>query len=260
MGSELLYIFGSVLLVSLISVLVVLPIYFKKNVSDKLLIALLSLSVGSLLGAVFIHFIPEAIRTSKGYMLSTALYILGGFLAFFLLERLVHFHHKHKTETNAHGHSHGYHLALVNLLGDGLHNFLDGMVIAASYVVSIPLGIAATISIMLHEIPQEVADFGILIYSGMSRKKALIFNFVSALTSVVGAIIALLLIDKIPDFNRFIIPFAAGNFLYIAASNLLPELHRHCKMKDTFIHIGAILIGIGFMVFVSIMFPAHAHA
>ena len=113
----------------------------------------------------------------------------------------------------------------------------DGMVIAGAYAVNFMLGITATISIIFHEIPQEIADFGVLLYSGLSKKKALFFNLLSALSAIVGLIIGLLLVNKIEGFTHFVIPFAAGNFLYIAASNLLPELHRHCKLKDTLLHI-----------------------
>ena len=133
------------------------------------------------------------------------------------------------------------------------------MVIAGSYIVSIPLGIAATVSIVFHEVPQEIADFGVLLYSGMSKLKAVLFNFLSATTAIIGAIIGLILAGKTANFTHFIIPFAAGNFLYIAASNLVPELHRHCKLWDTLLHLIAIIAGIGLMIAVALLAPAHSH-
>jgi zinc and cadmium transporter len=252
------YVLGSVVLVSLIAIIAAIPLLIKKQLPKQLLLSLLSVSVGTLLGAVFIHFIPEMI--SDGYMLSEALYLFAGFLAFFILEKLVHWHHNHKKiGKECAGHSHAYHLAPLNLIGDGVHNFLDGLVIAGAYVVSIPLGIAATISVIFHEVPQEIADFGILLYSGMSRFKALLFNFLSAATAIVGGLAGLFLAGNIAGFSSFIIPFAAGNFLYIAASNLVPELHRECSLKHAILHIAMILVGLGIMVAVVILGPAHMH-
>jgi zinc and cadmium transporter len=234
-----------------------IPMLIKKKVSDKVLLFFLSMSVGVLLSTVFIDFLPEI--ASNGYTLGVSLNILLGFLVFFILEKLVHWHHNknHKDDEHVHGHGHAYHLASVNLIGDGVHNFLDGLVIAGAYSVNIVLGITATISVIFHEIPQEIADFGVLLYSGMSKKRALTFNFMSAIMAVIGVIIGLLLVNKIEGFERFIIPFAAGNFIYIAASNLLPQLHRHCKLTDTLIHISAIILGIGIIVLVTLLSPGH---
>ncbi len=249
------YIFASVILVSLASVIAAIPLLLKKKVSQELLIILMSISVGTLLGSVFIHFLPEA--TSHKYTLGLAIYILAGFLTFFLIEKGIHWHHNKKCEKQ-NAHSHAYHIAPINLIGDGVHNFIDGLVIAGSYIVSIPLGIAATISIILHELPQEIADFGILLYSGISKTKALFFNFLSALTSVLGAIVGILLSSKF-DLGPFIIPFASGIFLYIAASNLVPELHRQCGLKDTMFHTLAIILGIGLMIALVFLTPGHSH-
>ena len=225
----------SVILVSLVAVVAIVPVLLKKKLSSRFLLILMSLSVGSLLGGVFIHFLPEAI--SHGYTLGLAVYVLLGFLVFFVIEKFIHWHHHKGCGAGQCGHGHAYHLAPLNLIGDGIHNFLDGMVIAGSYIVSIPLGIAATISIIFHEVPQEIADFGILLYSGMSKLKAVMFNFLSAATAILGAVVGLILAGKTANFTYFIIPFAAGNFLYIAASNLVPELHRHCKFWDTLLHL-----------------------
>ncbi len=257
---EYIYIFGSVIAVSLIALIAFIPFLFKKEIPKRLLITLLSLSVGSLLGSVFIIFMPEMVN--HGYHLETGIYLLIGFLMFFLLERLIHWHHnkcEHNPDGHGEGHSHAYHLAPLNLIGDGMHNFLDGMVIAGAYLINIPLGIATTITVMFHELPQEIADFGVLLYSGMSKKKAILFNFLSAITAIVGAIVAIALSSKLHGFNEFIIPFAAGNFIYIAASNLVPELHRHCKIKDTLLHLTAIIIGIGIMILVANIGGGHTH-
>ncbi|MGV8162129.1 MAG: ZIP family metal transporter [Candidatus Nanoarchaeia archaeon] len=252
----IIYALISVIVVSLLSVVAAIPLLIRKKVPEGLLMFLLSASVGVLLATVFLDFIPE--MAEEGYSLTTALILLAGFLVMFVLEKLIHWHHTKKCE-DTHGHSHGYSIAPVNLIGDGMHNFIDGLVIAGSYAVNTAAGVAATISIIFHEIPQEIADFGVLLYSGMSRKKALFFNFLSALTSVIGVVVGILLIEKVHGFKDLIIPFAAGNFIYIAASNLLPELHRKCGLKDTAVHVLAFVIGVGIVLAVMLLVPGHAH-
>ena len=164
----------------------------------------------------------------------------------FLIEKFIHHHHNCKNikKEKQIGHQHAYHLGTMNLIGDGVHNLIDGMIIASSYLINIPLGIATTISIIFHEIPQEIADFSILIYSGWEKKKAILFNLLSGLMSIFGAFIAIILNNSFNNFLYFIMPFAAGTFLYIATCNLVPELHRHCDYKNTLIHIISISIGI----------------
>ncbi len=247
----------SVIIVSLISVIFTIPFFFKKKISSRFLLFLLSISVGVLLSTVFMDFLPEIF--SHKYTLGIALYFLLGFLVMFILEKFVHFQHNQKFEETESGHGHAYNLAPINLIGDGIHNFLDGLVIAGSYAVNVGLGIAATISIIFHEIPQEIADFGVLLYSGMSKKKALIFNFLSAATAIMGTIVGLVLVNKLSGFNEFIIPFAAGNFIYIAASNLIPQLHRQHNLKDSLLHIFAIILGIGIITLITLYGPAHGH-
>ncbi len=229
----------SVIVVSLISVISVIPLLIKKNLSDNLMLFLLSLSVGTLLGAVFIHMMPEIIGSD--YSLKSSLFIITGFIIFFFIEKLIHHHHSHGLRG---GHSHAYHLAPINLIGDGIHNFIDGMIIAGSYLISIPLGISATVSVIFHEIPQEIADFGVLLYSGLSKKKALVFNFLSAATAILGAFTGVLLFDGISGFSSFIIPFAAGSFIYIAAASLVPELHRTHSFFKTVSQLMAMVLGV----------------
>lgn len=251
-----LYTMGSVIFISLVALIAAIPFFLKKEVSKKTLLVLLSVSVGALLASVFMHFIPEI--NEHGYHMETAIFILVGFMMLFIVEKFVHYHHSKKIEHKDHAHGHAYHLAAVNLIGDGLHNFLDGLVVAGAYVSSIPLGIAATISIVFHEVPQEIADLGVLLYSGMSKKKAIFFNLLSATTAIIGAVIGIMLSGLIEGFTHFILPFAAGNFIYIAASNLLPELHRNCHLRESFIHIGSIILGIAIMAVITI-FTGHMH-
>ncbi|MFH1401221.1 MAG: ZIP family metal transporter [Nanoarchaeota archaeon] len=253
MVHELLYALASVVVVSLISVIAAIPFLLKKSVSHKLLLTLLSVSVGTLLGGVFLHLLPEVIHES-GLTIQASLILISGFLVFFILERLVHNHHCHKDidEVDKGAHGHAYHLAPLNLIGDAIHNFIDGMVIAATYIISVPLGLAATVSVAFHELPQEIADMGILLYAGMKKSKAILFNLLSALTAVIGAIVAFVLSGRIHGFEQFVVPFAAGTFLYIAASNLVPELHRHCSFWETILHLVGILVGIGIMLAIAL--------
>ena len=255
MIDNLAYVLISVVIVSLISLLMALPLLIKKKVSKKTLLFLLSVSVGVLLSTVFMDLLPEVMSYNQSVKLS--FYILFGFLLMFILENLVHSHHKKKVEEKAYGHGHTYHLAPINLIGDGIHNFIDGLLIAGSYAVDLTLGITTTIAVIFHEIPQEIADFGVLLYTGMSKKKALIFNFFSALTAIIGALTGLILVGKLQGFTEFIIPFAAGNFIYIAASNLVPQLHRQCELKDTLMHLLAIILGIVIITLITLYGPGH---
>jgi zinc and cadmium transporter len=257
MASTVFLALASTVLVSLISVFVIIPFLFRKKTTKGLLLFLLSFSVGVLLATVFTDLIPETF--SHEYNVKSALYILGGFLLMFIIEKIVHFHHSKQCEEKESGHAHAYSLAPINLIGDGFHNFIDGLVIAGAYIVNIHVGISATIAIIFHEIPQEIADVGVLLYSGISKLKALLFNFLSACFAIAGTIIGLVFANKSAAFASFIIPFAAGNFIYIAASNLLPQLHRECKWKATLVHIFAIVLGIGLMVLLDVYGPTHHH-
>ena len=256
-----LYAIGSVLIVSIIALLAAIPLFIKKSVPRGVLVTLLSISVGTLLGAVALHFLPEIFAHGAGHeegsALTAPLTILAGFLVFFILEKLIHHHHDDQDEEIA-GHGHAYHLAPINLAGDAVHNFIDGLVIAASYAASIPLGIAATISVLFHELPQEIADIGVLLYAGLSRTKALLYNFAAAATAIIGTLLGLVLAES-EHFVEYLLPFAAGMFIYIAASNLVPELHRDCGPKDTLLHVISILAGIGIMLALTFLLP-HAHA
>jgi zinc and cadmium transporter len=248
---EVLYTLASVLVVSFVSLLGILSVFFrKKNNLRQILMLLVSLSAGTLFGGALLHLLPEAVEASGSFSLTISLTIVAGIVVFFILEKIVHMHHHH----NCHDHDHApvhegkEHIGILNLMGDGLHNFLDGLIIAGSYLISIPLGIATTVAVILHEVPQELADFGVLLYAGFSKRKALLLNFISAAVAIIGAIIGLILGNKGETFIQFILPFAAGGFLYIAGSNLIPELHKHCKMKESMYHLIAMVAGIAIMV------------
>ncbi len=237
------YTFISVLIVSLISLVGVLTLSLKASTLKKCLIYFVSFSAGALLGDVFIHLLPEAVEES-GFRLSISVYILSGILFSFIVEKIINWRHCHHPTTKEHPHP----FAIMNLVGDFLHNFIDGLIIGASYLASIPVGIATTIAVVLHEIPQEIGDFGILLHGGFSKGKALFFNFVTALSAVAGAIISLILAASVENSLLFLIPFAAGNFIYIAGADLIPELHKYeFTTKGSFLQLLAIILGIGIM-------------
>lgn len=228
----------SVVLVSLISFVGVLTIFLKKRQIQNYLFILVSFSVGALLGDAFIHLIPESYE-KLGIGWQTSILVLLGILIFFILEKFVRWRHCHAVSSD-----HIHPLAAVNLIGDGVHNFIDGLLIGASFLVSIPIGIATTIAVILHEIPTEIGDCGVLLHAGMPLKKALFYNFLSASASIVGAIIVLFVGSKVEGLSLTLLPIAAGGFIYIAGSDLIPELHHETKLSISLKQILAIIAGV----------------
>lgn len=233
----------SVFLVSLISLIGLATLSINQNKLKKILIYLISFSAGALLGDTFIHLLPEIIE-KNGFTTTLSLQILSGIGIFFILEKIIHWQHCHKNVTEKH-HIHAF--AYMNLIGDALHNFLDGIIIAASYFISIPAGIATTIAVALHEIPQEIGDFGVLLHGGFTKGKALFINFLSALSAVAGAIIVLL-VGQNTSVQSFLAALAAGGFIYIASSDLIPELHKNSeKLSKSLLQLIALAAGVAVM-------------
>jgi len=240
---ELIYIFGSVILVSLMSLVGVLTIGLNREFLSKIILYLVSFSAGSLFGGAFLHLLPEAVK-ENGFGIDISLALLAGIVVFFLIEKTIHWHHCHgfpagKCELKSFGY--------MNLIGDGVHNLIDGMIIAGAYLADTTLGIATTMAVIFHEIPQEIGDFGVLIHSGFTRKKALLMNFVSALTAVIGAGIVVLASAMMENLLIFLLPFAAGNFIYIAGSDLIPELHKEYDLKKSILLLISFIAGIAVM-------------
>ncbi len=232
----------SVLLVSLLSFIGVFFLAFKKEKLQKILLFLVSFAAGGLLGDAFLHLLPEAVEET-GFNIEISLAILLGILGFFALEKFISWRHCHIPTSKEHPHP----IVFMNLVGDGLHNFIDGMVIAASFLVSFPLGMATSLVVILHEIPQEIGDFGVLIHGGFSKNKALTFNFVSGLVAIAGAIVILFLGTRFTQVIRLLIPFTAGSFLYIAGSDLIPELHKETNSPKSAFQLLGLILGIGLM-------------
>jgi len=236
----------SVLIISLLSFIGVLFLAVKKSVLQRILLFLVSFAAGGMLGGAFIHLLPEAAE-QLGLGFNFSLSILGGILFFFILEKFISWRHCHIPTSKEHPHP----LVFMNLVGDAFHNFTDGVVIAASFMTSFSLGIVTSLAVVFHEIPQEIGDFGVLVYGGFSKVKALLFNFASALTAILGAVLTLILGFKLTGIIPLIIPFTAGGFLYIAGSDLIPELHKETNLLKSGIQLLGLLLGIGLMVLLS---------
>lgn len=234
MGNTLLLIITSTLIVSLIAFLGILTLYLKDKLLNKILLSLVSLSAGALLGDAFLHLIPEAVETISSE--KVFLYVLIGFTLFFFIEKVLHWHHCHK------GHCETHSFAYMILVGDAIHNLLDGLIIAASFIASPVIGFTTTLAIILHEIPQELGDFGVLVHGGFKKTKALFLNFLTAVTAVIGGIIGYFISSE--SIINFFLPFAAGGFIYIAASDLIPELKKEIEFNKYILHFIIFLIGI----------------
>lgn len=233
---------AAVLIVSVISFVGIALFAVSESFIRRSLVYLVSLAAGVLLGEVFIHILPE-VTEERGMTASVSVGILIGIIASFIIEKIIHWHHCHVLPSSDHHHPVG----MLTLVGDGIHNVVDGALIAGSFLVSSELGIATTIAIALHEIPQEISDYALLIYSGYTRKAALLWNFCSALVAVFGALIVLISRSEHPDFLPLLMAFAAGNFLYIAGADLIPELHKETRLRSALTQLILICAGIGMM-------------
>ncbi len=233
------YSLSSVFLVSAVSLVGAAAIFLPRKFPKNFLIFLVSFSAGALLGDVFIHLLPE-IAAESGFNLNISLFILAGILIGFATEKLICWRHCHMPLTKTHVHN----FAHMNLIGDFFHNFLDGAIISVSYLSSISLGIATTIAVIFHEIPQEIGDFGVLLHGGYSRQRALTLNFLTACSAFAGAIAALLIGSAIADSLNLFLAIAAGNFIYIASADLIPELHKETDFKNAIWQFVFLLLGI----------------
>jgi zinc and cadmium transporter len=236
-----LYILISSFLISLAALSGIFFLSNKKEFLQKIIFFLVSLSAGTFMGGAFLHLMPEALEYLEPETVFAL--ILASFSFFYLIEKIFHWRHCHKPECSIH--TFGY----MNLIGDSIHNFIDGLIIAASFLTSIPLGISTTIAIAMHEIPQEIGDFGVLIYSGVEKKKALIMNFIIALTVILGGIMGYFLASVIEISKFYLLAFAAGGFLYISASDLIPEIRKENEFKKSSTSFLFFLIGLLLMYF-----------
>lgn len=217
----------------------VLFFYLKKETLEKITLFLVSLSAGALIGSAFLHLLPEAalkMETDKLFLIS-----LAAFIFFFFLEKVLFWHHCHKEICEVR--NFGY----MNLVGDSLHSFIDGLIIASTFLVDFNLGLAATAAIALHEIPAQIGDFGVLIHAGFEKKRALLTNYVVALTVVLGGVVGYFISFALSDIIPYLLPFAAGGFIYVAASDLMPEIREEVHLGRSMTSFAIFLAGIALM-------------
>ncbi|MEN9390162.1 MAG: hypothetical protein RLZZ283_262 [Candidatus Parcubacteria bacterium] len=255
-----LYTISAVVIVSLVSLIGVFALSLGTMLS-RLMPALVGLAAGALLGDAIIHLIPESLEII-GDEAVFGVSVLVGLVAFFVLEKYLRWHHAHHGREEEHENherfEHGPHapnalIAPMVLVADGVHNMVDGAVIAASFLVSPELGIATTIAVFLHEIPQEIADYALLVHSGLSRARALFFNFLSGLTALIGAGIVLALQSSLGTLEGYLIAFTAGAFIYLAAADLVPELHKTTAARRSIVQLFAVILGIGLMLAMTLL-------
>jgi len=235
--------FAAVIVVSLVSFVGVFTLNTDPKRLHKWLLLLVSFSAGAFFGDVFLHLIPEAVESADGFTTPLGLAVLAGIVIFFTIEKIIHWQHCHHPGDDTHPHP----FAWMNLIGDAVHNFIDGVLIGASFLVNASLGLATTLAVVLHEIPQEIGDFGVLLHGGFTRSRALALNFASALLAVLGVAIALWVGSAASSFAALLVPFAAGGFLYIAGSDLIPELRRHESVRKSLHQLVTLLAGVGVM-------------
>ncbi len=237
----MIYALLATLVISLISLISVFALSLSEKKLKRLSFLLVSLAAGTLIGDVFIHLLPEIVSIENE---GVWIWVIAGIGIFFVLEKVIHWRHCHIPTSENHPHPVG----AMNLIGDGLHNFLDGALIAGSFLVDTQLGIATTIAVILHEIPQEIGDFGVLIHAGYSKAKALMFNFISAITAFFGVLVVFAIGQQNAEsFAFFVVPITAGGFIYIAVSDLLPEMRKETRWQHSLLQLLFLAVGVAIM-------------
>lgn len=247
------------IIVSLISLSGIVFFFFREKSISRYTILLVALAAGTLLGTAFFHLIPEAvelhfenihleeevnsgevhIEEEHDHLFLPSYFILLGILFLYLVEKFVRWHHHHDINCEKHE------VSTSILIGDGLHNVIDGVLIAVAFMADYKIGIATTIAIALHEIPQEIGDYSILIHSGFSKLKALLWNFISASSAIFGAVLAFFFLNKVEMFLPLFISFVAGNFIYIALADVIPEISKKRNGFSQLTLTLIMLVGIG---------------
>jgi zinc and cadmium transporter len=243
-----LYAITSVVAVSLVSFVGVIAISITGRRLQSMLFVLVSLAAGAMFGDAFIHLLPESFEKSDAKT-EISMLVLAGVFLFFILEKFLRWRHEHTLEADGSVHPLGY----MNLFADGLHNLIDGVLIGASYLAGVQVGVATTIAVILHEIPQEIGDFGVLLHAGFSKKRAVLFNLLSASLAIAGALIALLAGSNTAGFTDLILPVAGGAFIYIAGSDLLPELQKEIGIYKSIVQLCAMAAGAGLMMILTLL-------
>jgi len=236
--SVLLWIIAATLVDGFAALIGAFSLSLSEKKTRKFLHAMVAFSAGALLGGAFFHLLAEALEELPVDF--TFYMVFVGFILFFLIEKFLHWHHCHDGECDVHP------VSYLILVGDAVHNFIDGLIIAASFLVDVSFGVVTTVLILGHELPQELGDFAIMVHGGFEKKKALFYNFLAQLTAVLGGLVGFFLSVSVGSVS-FLLPFAAGGFIYIAASDLVPELHKEENLGKSLVSFVFFLAGIGFM-------------
>jgi len=232
----LFWIISSTFLVSLLGLAGALSLPLREEQLKKLIYVLTAFAVGALLGGAFFHLLPEALGELDGS--TVMLYTLMGFMLFLIIEAYFHWHLGAECDVRPYSY--------LLLAGDAVHNFIDGLVIAGSFLVGVPFGIVTTVLIIAHEVPEELGIFGVLLHGGVKRNVAVLFSFLAQCTALVGGVAGYFLSGSVSSFSAFLISFAAGGFIYIAGTGLIPELHKEEGAKKL-VSLVLILVGLVFM-------------
>ncbi len=241
-----LLILATSIVVSLLSLIGIFSLGIREVRLKRIVFFSISFAAGALLGAAFLDLLPEALEKGGHNLILTS--VLAGLLIFFSLEKFLHWYHCHGQVCEVHA------FTYLNLFGNGLHNFIDGVIIATSFLISWPLGLSASLAIIFHEIPHELGDFSVLIYGGLSRKKALFCNYLCSLTALAGAVGGYFFNSQFRFFSDYIIGLAAGGFIYVACADLIPELHKEKDTKTSFLQVVFLFSGIILIWLVKIFF------
>ena len=241
------YILLSVSLVSALSLAGVVLLALSATTLQRLMSAAIAFAAGTMLGAAFLDLIPEALSEVEG----GHAFVLLGIIAFFLVERAIHWHHCPEVHCIAPA---GY----LNLIGDAAHNFADGVIIAAAFLSGTELGLVTTVAIAMHELPQELGDYAVLLHSGFTPRRAVWLNFLTALTAVAGGLGGYLFLSQLTWLVPYAVLVAAGGLIYIAVADLMPELHKERRLSRVVAHTGSLLLGIGLIAGFMLVVP-HGH-
>ena len=237
--NTLTWIIAGGVLMSAIAMVGSVTLVLKPATLERLVLPLVAFAAGSLIGGAFFHMIPAAV-IETGDILNVGILVVAGFTVFFLLEQLLHWHHCHRASSDC-----KQPLTYLILIGDGLHNFLGGLAIAGTFLIDSRLGITSVVAAAAHEVTQEIGDFGVLVHGGWSKRRALLFNVLSGLTFLAGGLVTYALSFQM-DIS-WLIPFAAGNFLYIGASDLVPEVNKHHDLRANAVHLLAFVLGLALL-------------
>jgi len=242
------WIVGSTFLISLIAWIGVLTLFLNEELLDRILLVLVALAAGGLIGGAFLHLLPRAIQEyGRADTLPLFLYLIAGFCLFYVLEQFIHWHHHHAATHEREP------VSYLVLISDTIHNFIDGLVVAGAFLLGVDVGLVTAAAIALHEIPQEIGDFGVLVYGGFSRTRALVLNYLTQATVVLGGVAGYYLAGFVEGTPVFLLPFAAGNFVYIASSDLIPEIKDEEDVRRAAVYFAVFLSGVLLMLGIKLL-------